>query len=88
MIADNTTEFTERDIFDSICHDLGVDFLPKDKARQCLLERIAREPAWLAVIPESLLDKLGIRHDRVFKDNEVRLATAIKARCERRILWP
>jgi len=88
MVADNAMEFTEADVFRSICQERGVDFMPKDQARASLFERLQKVPAWLAVLPESLLDKLGIKHDQVFQESELRLAAAIGAKCARRIMWP
>jgi hypothetical protein len=75
---------TEQQVFDSLCHWHGAPLPDKDQARATLLARIQSEPNWVCVLPETLLDKLGIPYDTVFDDKEKALAQAVRGRCVRR----
>lgn len=86
LMSDTTGEFSETDIFRSLCQADGVDWMEKSAARAALIKRCQAEPAWIAVLPESLLVKLGFKHDRVFSDGDVALAAAVHGHCVRRIL--
>jgi hypothetical protein len=76
---------TELEIYNSLIYSLGVQHLDKDQARAALKYKIKQEPSWGCVLPESLLDKLNIKYDRIFLPGDVQLAAAIKGRLERRI---
>jgi hypothetical protein len=77
---------TEMQVFESLCQWAKSPLSDKGQAREFLLERISREPAWLAVLPESLLTKLGIPFDYQFDQKDIALAQAVHGRCARRIL--
>ena len=78
---------TESQVFDRLCRWHGNPIPDKAQARVLLLQQIQAEPATLAEIPDSLLDKLGIHHDQVFTPAELALAQAVRGRCTRRIVW-
>ncbi len=50
------------------------------------MARIKEYPVWACALPESLLDKLGIKYDHQFDAKDIALAQAIKGRCARRLL--
>ena len=77
---------TEEFIFTIVTDHLGRVPVDKDEARAVLLKMIKESPAWVCCLPESLLDKLGIKYDRSFMPAEIRLAEVIGAKCARRLL--
>jgi hypothetical protein len=78
---------TETDIYNSLVSAMGVRSLDKDQARVALKHRIKQSPSWVCVLPETLLDKLGIRFDHQFDNKDITLAAAINGQLARRIFY-
>lgn len=79
-------ELTEKEIYQSLLEFSGFISLKKEQAREFLMARIKEYPVWACALPESLLDKLGIKYDHQFDVKDIALAQAIKGRCARRLL--
>jgi hypothetical protein len=77
---------TELEVYQSLIEAHGVRSMDKEEAKAALRQRIQVIPNWLYVLPESLLDKLGIKYDHQFDVKDIALAAAIGGRCERRLL--
>ena len=78
---------TEAQVYDNLVRWHGRPVLDKTQARALLLKQIQADPVVLVELPDALLDKLGIHHDRTFSPAELALASKIHGRCDRRIKW-
>ena len=76
---------TESEVFEILTIYLGRKPSDKEEARAGLRKMIKESPGWLYTLPESLLEKIGVKYDHVFDVKDMDLAKAIGGKCEIRI---